>query len=65
MTAYSLHKASKGRLSLSVAGRLARDEWKCLPREVMDVLCELLEVAPGELLEPEGKPRRGKGRSSV
>jgi DNA-binding Xre family transcriptional regulator len=62
MTAYGLAKASNGRLSLSAAARLARDEWKCLPRDVVEVLCEVLNVQPGELFEQvvgEKKRRRG------
>ena len=60
MTAYGLSKASGGRLSLSAAARLTRDEWKCLPRDVLEVLCEVLNVEPGELFERV----KGKGKRS-
>ena len=61
MSAYALAKASGGRLSLSAAARLARDEWKCLPREVLDALCDVLNVAPGELFQrpPAKRGKRG------
>lgn len=59
MTAYGLHKASSGRLSLSSAARLARGEWKCLSAEVLDALCDVLQVEPGDLLE---RDRRRRGR---
>lgn len=58
MTAYRLHKLSGGRLSLSSASRLARGEWKCLSSDVMDVLCEVLDVEPGELFERTGTAKR-------
>jgi len=60
MTAYALYMASDGRLSLSAAYRLASDNWRCLPRDVLDALCDVLSVEPGELLERDKK--RGKGR---
>ena len=58
MTAYGLAKASGGRLSMSAAARLARDEWKCLPRAVLEALCEVLNVEPGELFERAKGKRR-------
>ena len=60
MTAYGLHKASRGRLSLSTTHRLARDEWTCLPRNVLVALCDLLEVEPGELFERRPAAKKGK-----
>lgn len=62
LTAYALAKASDGRLSLSTAHRLARGEWKCLSAEVLEALCEVLEIDdPGPLFERDaGKRRRAK-----
>ena len=62
MTAYALHQASAGRISLSAAYRLADDEWKCLSREVIAALCDVLAVAPGDLLEyaPDRATRKTK-----
>jgi DNA-binding Xre family transcriptional regulator len=56
LTAYALAKDSGGKISLPTAYRLARGEWKCLSSEVMDALCDVLEVSPGELFERS--PRR-------
>jgi len=61
MSAYALHKASAGRLSLSTAARLARGEWKCLSAQQLDALCDVLGVEPGELLERDHK----RGRKNV
>lgn len=63
-TAYALAKASGGRLSMSTAARLARDEWQCLTRDVLSTLCEVLDVWPDDLLdlgsgESRGKVKRG------
>ena len=58
MSAYRLIQDSGGRLSPSTVYRLARDEWECLPREVLDALCEVLRCTPGELLTREPPPKR-------
>ena len=47
-TADQLARKSKGRLSMATAARLARDEWKVLPRDVLITLCEVLEVGPND-----------------
>lgn len=61
-TADQLAKKSKGRLSMATAARLARDEWKVLPRDVLITLCEVLEVGPNDFLDYT--PTTGKrGRS--
>jgi hypothetical protein len=57
---YGLAKAGKGRLSVFAAARLAREELKYLPREVLDVLCEVPGVELRELFEGGGQ-RRGVG----
>jgi DNA-binding Xre family transcriptional regulator len=50
MTAYGLSKASKGKISLSAAYRLARGEIRAVPIEVLDVLCQVFEIRdPGPL----------------
>jgi DNA-binding Xre family transcriptional regulator len=60
-TASQLSKMSKGRLSMSTAARLSRDDWKSLPRDVLITLCELLDVGPDELLDyTPGKAKRGE-----
>jgi len=58
-TAYQLSKASGGRLSMSTAARMARDEWRCLDRDVLVTLCDVFGCQPGDLLEhvPD-KPKR-------
>ena len=61
MTTYRLARASDGRISLSTAYRLAKDRWDCLPRDVLDALCDVLKVEPGELIERE-KVRKGRGK---
>jgi DNA-binding Xre family transcriptional regulator len=61
-TADQLAKKSKGRLSMSTAVRLARDEWKVLPRDVLITLCEVLQVGPNELLDYTPTKRK-RGRS--
>ena len=57
-TAYQLAKESNGRISMSAAYRLATGDWKCLSSDVLDALCDVLEVEPGELFEREPKRRR-------
>lgn len=56
LTAYALAKGSDGRISLPTAYRLARGEWKCLSAEVMDALCDALQVEPGELFKRTAAP---------
>lgn len=59
LTAYALAKASDGRLSQSTAHRLARGEWKCLSSDVLEALCDVLEIDdPGPLFERDAARRR-------
>ena len=53
MTAYGLHVASEGRISLSTAFRLVRirGELQSFDRRLLETLCEVLRVAPGSLFE--------------
>lgn len=63
MTPYALAKASGGVISLSAAYRLAGGEFRAIGAMVMDTLCEILRVEPGELFERTPTPRRrGRGR---
>lgn len=63
-TAYQLAKLSAGRLSMSAAARLVRDEWRCLPREVLETLCDVLGVEPCELFSREGAKPSRTGRAA-
>jgi DNA-binding Xre family transcriptional regulator len=62
MTPYALARASRGRISMSLAYRMQRERgaFKCLSPEALDALCEILRVGPGELFEelPEKKGKR-------
>jgi DNA-binding Xre family transcriptional regulator len=62
LTAYAVAQQSDGRISTSVLYRLLRNGGKAryLDAELLDALCDVLGVAPNELLEREGKRRRGK-----
>ena len=53
MTPYALAKASGGRISMSTAYRLTRLKGRVetFDRSVLDALCDVLGVGPGELLE--------------
>jgi DNA-binding Xre family transcriptional regulator len=55
MTAYGLHKASDGALSLSACYRLAADTWDQIPRETLTALCDTLKVQPGDLFAYRAK----------
>jgi DNA-binding Xre family transcriptional regulator len=57
MTPYALAKASGGRISMSTAYRLARlrGRLETFDRDVLDALCDVLQVEPGELLERGGR----------
>jgi len=64
MTAYALHKASNGRISLSGAYRLARGEFGEVSADVLDALCDVFNIEdPGPLLTRAPMPR--KSRSST
>ncbi len=62
-TAYAVHKDSGGRISLSTAYRLKKSKGnlKFLDVGLLEALCDVFDVEPGELLEREkSKRRRGK-----
>lgn len=60
VTPYHLAKQSGGRISMSAAYRYARLKGRVASfnAEVLEALCDVLDVEPGELLEREGKRRR-------
>ena len=62
MTAYALARASRGRISMSLAYRMQRERgaFKCLSPDAIEALCEVLGVEPGELFErrSQSKVRR-------
>lgn len=60
LTPYSLSLKSGNRISLSAAHRLARAEGrvKLFSAELLEALCDVLDVDPGELLEREAPKRR-------
>lgn len=62
MTPYALAKASRGRISMSTAYRLARLRGRVETFDVgvLEALCDVLGVEPGELLEREAKAKRRK-----
>jgi DNA-binding Xre family transcriptional regulator len=60
MTPYGLAKESGGRISLSTAYRLTRNKGKVryLDTELLETLCDVFEVEPGELLERQHSTRK-------
>lgn len=60
-TAYGIARDSAGRILSSTLYRLARQRGrvKYLDSELLEALCDVLDVEPGDLLEREGK-RRGR-----
>ena len=58
MSPYAFAKAVAPHISQSTAYRLARGEWKSLSGDVMDVICDALDVEPGELFERTRKRGR-------
>ena len=66
MTAYGLHKKAGGRLSLSVAYRLGRGEWKCISGETLEVLCDVFGIEdPGPLFAREKPATKAKPQSTA
>lgn len=60
LTAYEVAKRSAGRIQAPTLYRLARRNGKVssFDAELLDVLCDVLDVEPGELLERDGKRKR-------
>lgn len=63
LTAYAVAKASGGRIKLTTIYRLNRNKGKVanFDGELLEALCDVLQVEPGKLLEREGV-RGGKRR---
>ena len=59
-TAYALAKNSAGRISLSTAYRLVkrRGQLESFESKLLEALCDVLGVEPGELLERDKKRGR-------
>lgn len=60
ITAYEVAKRSRGRLQASTLYRLVRQKGRVrfVDAELLDILCDVLNVPPGDLLEREPKSRR-------
>lgn len=58
--AYRLAKESDGRISQSTAHRLVADRGnlRLFSADVLETLCDILEVEPGELFERATPPRK-------
>ena len=65
LTPYALAKASGGRVSLPMVYRLQRSQGRftTIKADVLDALCEVLDVEPRELFERE-RPTRRKTRGA-
>ena len=64
MTAYAMHKASSGRISLSMAYRLARGTFGMISADVLEALCDIFDIQdPGPLLARERPAGRRAGHS--
>jgi DNA-binding Xre family transcriptional regulator len=65
LTAYEVAQRSEGRIDESTLYRLVRKQGRVerLSTPLLEALCDVLGVEPGELLEREPeKPKRGRGR---
>lgn len=62
LTAYAVAAQSAGRIDQSKLYRLMRKRGivRYIDANLLEVLCEVLNVEPGELLERETKMKRGK-----
>ena len=60
LTAYAVAKQSDGRVSTSALYRLLRNDGRArfLDADLLEALCDVLDVEPGELLERDSKVRR-------
>lgn len=60
LTAYAVAQQSGGRVSTSALYRLlkAGGRPRLLDAELLDALCDVLDVEPGELLERDGRTSR-------
>lgn len=62
LTAYAIAQRSGGRISPSTLYRLARSRGavRYIDADLLDALCDVLGVAPGDLLERGGKSKRAR-----
>jgi DNA-binding Xre family transcriptional regulator len=62
LTPYQLSRISKGGISLSTAYRLKRlkGRLKLFDATLLEELCEILQVSPGDLLERSPRKRPGQ-----
>jgi DNA-binding Xre family transcriptional regulator len=65
MTPYKLARLSEGRISLSTLYRILRADGQAptFESKLLDAVCDVLEVKPGELLERESASKRGRSSS--
>jgi DNA-binding Xre family transcriptional regulator len=58
LTAHALSVQSGGRISITTAYRLVANEGKLEKMsDILEALCDLLQVKPGELFERDAKPK--------
>jgi DNA-binding Xre family transcriptional regulator len=64
ITPYALAKRSDGRVSLSTVYRLVerRGRLQTYSSDLLDTLCDVLKVEPGELFERDTAKRLTRGR---
>ena len=64
-TGYMVAQRSNGAISVNVAYRLVKTDgrFQKFGSDLLDALCDVFDVAPGELLEYEGKARRRRAGS--
>jgi DNA-binding Xre family transcriptional regulator len=62
LTAYAIAQQSDGRISTSALYRLLKSDGRAryLDAELLDALCDVLDVGPGDLLEHERPGRRAR-----
>jgi DNA-binding Xre family transcriptional regulator len=64
VTPYALSKRSGGRVSLSTVYRLVerRGDLQTFSSDLLDTLCDVLEIGPDELFEREAPKRAPRSR---
>ena len=62
MSPYAFSKATRGRVSMSTAYRVVRMRGRLamFDAKLLDAICDVLQVEPGELFERKRKRRRSK-----
>lgn len=67
LTAYALSVQAKGRLDMSTLYRVVRanGEMRYFDSDLLDALCDVLDVEPSELLERAPARKPGKRRKSA